>query len=117
MSEFKFYCPACSRYINGDSSEAGKPIGCPMCFRRIVVPLPPGLNDSKYIVMGTLYNDEKPPEGTAVKKAPMGALLWASFEHIQDEINGVNTPWCPSATVCIIRFEHDKHSPFLSFGF
>lgn len=38
MSEFKFACPVCGQHITCDSGSSGKPMDCPTCFRKLVVP-------------------------------------------------------------------------------
>ncbi len=50
MSEFKFACPVCGQHITTDSGSSGKPIECPTCFRKIVVPQAPASEETKLIL-------------------------------------------------------------------
>src|SRR4029434_9323061 len=66
MSEFKFACPVCGQHITASSSNSGVCIECPTCFRKIIVPEPPGSSDSKFIVAASQAGDHRTSSAEAV---------------------------------------------------
>ncbi len=60
MSEFKFACPICGQHITTDSGASGKPIECPTCFRKIVVPQAPASEDTRLILSASQAADLRP---------------------------------------------------------
>jgi hypothetical protein len=59
MSEFKFACPVCGQHITADSRTSGKPIECPTCYKKLVVPQAPANPDSKLILSATLADKRR----------------------------------------------------------
>lgn len=50
MSEFKFACPVCGQHITCDSDSAGTQMGCPTCFRKLVVPQAPAAGSKNFVL-------------------------------------------------------------------
>jgi hypothetical protein len=63
MSEFKFACPVCGQHITADSSTSGKPLECPTCFQKLIVPQAPATLDTKLILSATLVGKPRPTTG------------------------------------------------------
>jgi len=61
MSEVKFACPVCGQHITADSEASGRHLECPTCFRKIVVPQPPALPDSKLLLSASQVAKPRPP--------------------------------------------------------
>ena len=53
VREFKFSCPVCHQHIRCDAASSGQIIGCPTCFRNIIVPQAPTNNTTKLILRAT----------------------------------------------------------------
>jgi hypothetical protein len=62
MSEFKFACPVCGQHITTDSGSSGKQIGCPTCFRQIVVPQAPASEETKLILSAAEVAGPRPAQ-------------------------------------------------------
>ncbi len=60
MSEFKFACPICGQHITADSKDAGSQITCPTCYRKIVVPQAPSMDDPKFVLSASEANRPRP---------------------------------------------------------
>jgi DNA-directed RNA polymerase subunit RPC12/RpoP len=63
MSEFKFACPICGQHITADSKATGSQIPCPTCYRKIVVPQAPTMDDPKFVLSASEANKPRPPSG------------------------------------------------------
>jgi DNA-directed RNA polymerase subunit RPC12/RpoP len=61
MSEFKFACPICGQHITADSKDTGSQISCPTCYRKIVVPQAPAMDDPKFVLSASEANKPRPP--------------------------------------------------------
>jgi hypothetical protein len=71
MSEFKFACPVCGQHITTDSGSSGKQIGCPTCFRKIVIPQAPASEETKLILSAAQAAGPRPaPSGLDVELGP-----------------------------------------------
>jgi DNA-directed RNA polymerase subunit RPC12/RpoP len=83
MSEFKFACPICGQHITADSKDTGSQISCPTCYRKIVVPQAPTMEDPKFVLSASEANKPRPPSTTATfegvqrapEKSPIPALI------------------------------------------
>jgi len=83
MSEFKFACPICGQHITADSKDTGSQIACPTCYRKIVVPQAPTMEDPKFVLSASEANKPRPPSATlpvegiqrAPEKSPIPALI------------------------------------------
>ncbi len=79
MSEFKFACPICGQHITADSNNAGSPITCPTCYRKIVVPQAPTLADPKFVLSASEANKPRPtgtiPPPDATLAAPQKTAI------------------------------------------
>ena len=77
MSEFKFACPVCGQHITADSRTSGKPIECPTCFQKLIVPQAPANLDSKLILSATLAGKPKTAMGEVLspRKSPRPVAL------------------------------------------
>jgi DNA-directed RNA polymerase subunit RPC12/RpoP len=60
MSEFKFACPVCGQHITTDSGSSGRQIGCPTCFRKIVIPQAPASEETKLILSAAQVAGPRP---------------------------------------------------------
>jgi hypothetical protein len=71
MSEFKFACPVCGQHITTDSGSSGKQIGCPTCFRKIVIPQAPASEETKLILSAAQAAGPRPvPSGLGEESGP-----------------------------------------------
>jgi hypothetical protein len=71
MSEFKFACPVCGQHITTDSGSSGKQIGCPTCFRQIVIPQAPASEETKLILSAAQVAGPRPaPSGLGEELGP-----------------------------------------------
>ncbi len=70
MSEFKFACPVCGQHITCDSDSAGTQMGCPTCFRKLVVPQAPAPGSKSFVLTAALVQ-ERP--ATALENGKSGA--------------------------------------------
>ncbi|MGC3960832.1 MAG: hypothetical protein QM813_23740 [Verrucomicrobiota bacterium] len=76
MSEFKFACPVCGQHITCDSESAGTQMGCPTCFRKLVVPQAPSPGAKSFVLTAALVQErpatslENGKSGTPVAPAP-----------------------------------------------
>jgi DNA-directed RNA polymerase subunit RPC12/RpoP len=68
MSEFKFACPVCGQHITVDSQTSGRQIECPTCFRKIVVPQAPALEDTKLILSAAQVGRPRPSSAEATSQ-------------------------------------------------
>jgi len=78
MSEFKFACPVCGQHITTDSGSSGKQIGCPTCFRQIIVPQAPASEETKLILSAAEVAGPRPtPSGLdgAAEPRPRASAL------------------------------------------
>ena len=65
MSEVKFACPVCGQHITADSESSGRQLECPTCFRKLIVPQPPALPDSKLILSASQVAKPRPTQVAA----------------------------------------------------
>ena len=71
MSEFKFACPICGQHITADSKDTGSEISCPTCYRKIVVPQAPSMDDPKFVLSASEANKPRP---TATTPLPLEGI-------------------------------------------
>ena len=76
MSEFKFACPVCGQHITTDSGSSGQQIGCPTCFRQIVVPQAPASEETKLILSAAEVAGPRPAPARLDEGS--GRRPWAS---------------------------------------
>ena len=76
MSEFKFACPVCGQHITTDSGSSGQQIGCPTCFRKIVVPQAPASEETKLILSAAEVAGPRPAPASVDEGS--GRRPWAS---------------------------------------
>ena len=87
MSEFKFACPICGQHITADSKDTGSQIACPTCYRKIVVPPAPAMDDPKFVISASEANKPRPitttappPESTPQPpdktRIPLALVIW-----------------------------------------
>jgi hypothetical protein len=65
MSEFKFACPVCGQHITAVSEDAGSPMECPTCFRKIVVPQAPSSDERKLILSAAEAGKPRPAQAAS----------------------------------------------------
>ncbi len=86
MSEFKFACPVCGQHITCDSDSAGSQMGCPTCFRKLIVPQASAPGSKSFVLTAALVQErpasalESGKNGGAVapvaaRKIPVAALV------------------------------------------
>lgn len=82
MSEFKFACPVCGQHITADSSATGSQLGCPTCFRKIIVPQAPSSTETKFVLSAS----------EAAKPRPVTAAAAATAAPVQPVSTGRSLP-------------------------
>lgn len=108
MSEFKFACPVCGQHITADASASGGQLECPTCFRKIIVPQAPAVQDTKLIVSAAQVAK---PRSTSLDAGPQLGPLQASPRRAAGPALAALLVLLCAAGAALFLFRHQVFKP------
>jgi len=111
MSDFKFACPVCGQHITCDSDSAGTQMGCPTCFRKLVVPQAPAPGAKSFVLTAALVQERPAPVLENGKGSTAAAPAPAKQLPVAAVVVGVLLICAAAGATIFFIAKRDKNSP------
>jgi hypothetical protein len=111
MSEFKFACPVCGQHITCDSDSAGSQMGCPTCFRKLVVPQAPAPGSKSFVLTAALVQERPATSLENGKNGGSVAPAAARKFPVAAVAVGVLLVCAAAGATIFFLAKREKHSP------